>query len=118
MVKVKHPKEEINRSQERFIAACHPDQRRYHELLFTLGNITYRYHMEAVKKHPEEKDYKEWLEGLPEKIRKDMELKGFEWCKNVLPFTRYIMEKNDIGLEEYIKRHMDIDDYEEYKKMI
>lgn len=118
MIKVKQPKKEINKNQEQFIDSCSPDHRRFHELLFTYGNITYRYHTEANRKQPEIEDYNEWLEGLPENIRKEMESKGFEWCKNVLPFTRYVMEKNDIGLEEYVKFHMDADDYEEYKKMI
>lgn len=118
MIKVKHPKEEINKNQEQFLSSCPLDQRRYHELLFTFGNITYRYHLEAERKKPNVEDYNEWLEGLPENMRKEMESKGFEWCKNVLSFTRYVMEKNDIGLEKYIKLHMATDDYEEYKKMI
>jgi hypothetical protein len=45
-----------------------------------------------------------------------MEKLGFGGCKTVLSFTRYVMEKNNIGLEEYIKMYLDNEDYNEYQK--
>jgi hypothetical protein len=86
--------------------------------MFTHGNITFRYHSDAHRFDPTQKDYKEWLEGLTENVRNGMKKLGFEGCKSVLSFTRYVMEKNDIGLEEYIKMHMDAEDYNEYRKLI
>ncbi len=47
-------------------------------------------------------------------MRKD----GFEACKTVLPFTRYIMEKNDVGMEEFVKENMGDEDYAEYKSFL
>jgi hypothetical protein len=44
-----------------------------------------------------------------------MEGKGFEACKGILSFTRYVNEKNDVGLEEYIRQRMDPEDYAEYQ---
>ena len=117
-MKVKHPKEECNKQQEQFLAGCPPEHRRLHELIFTYGNITYRYHKDARTVNPTEEDYKEWLEGLPENVRKGMEAMGFEGCKTVLSFTRYVMEKNDIGLEEYVQLHMGAEEYAEYKSML
>jgi len=49
---------------------------------------------------------------------KNMRDMGFEKCKTMLPFTRYVMEKNDVGLEEFVKRNMGPRDYAEYKKLI
>lgn len=123
MIKIKHPDEQRNRSQEEFLANCPPDQRRFHELLFTHGNITYRYHQRSREFNPTEREYHEWLEGLPDNVRKGMQKMGFDrtaerQCKTVLSFTRYVMEKNDVGLDEYIRQHMDSDDYEEYISMI
>ena len=46
-----------------------------------------------------------------------MEEKGFEECKSVLPFTRYVNERNDIGLDEFLKENLTIQDYEAHKKM-
>jgi len=118
MIKVKHPDEKCNIQQEAFLAKCPENERRFHELLFTNGNISYRYHMEAKEFSPTEKDYEEWLEGLPENIRKDMQKRGFQECKSILSFTRYVNEKNDIGMDEYIRQHMDPEDFAEYQLIL
>ena len=44
-----------------------------------------------------------------------MENTGFEACKSVLSFTRYVREKNDIGLEEFAKEQMGENDYQKFK---
>ena len=103
---------------EEFIASCPLDQRRFHELMFTHGNIVYRYHNDAKRLNPTQEDYYEWLEGLPANAKEGMSKLGFEGCKTILSFTRYVMEKNDIGLEEYIKAHMSLEDRLEYKGLI
>ncbi|MFD2066997.1 hypothetical protein ACFSKU_08885 [Pontibacter silvestris] len=54
-----------------------------------MGNISYRYHHEAREYSPDLEDYQEWLEGLPENVRRGMEQLGFEGCRSVLSFTRY-----------------------------
>ncbi len=118
MIKVKHPDEKCNIQQEEYLANCPENQRRFHELLFTNGNITYRYHIQAKDFAPTEQDFQEWLQGLPENIRKDMQQKGFEACKGILSFTRYVNEKNDIGMDEYIRQHMDPDDLAEYQSFL
>lgn len=117
MVKVKHPLEKYNRHQEEFLNACPASQRRMHELLFSVGNITYRYHLEARNCEPTEIDFEEWLEGLSDNIRKDMKAQGFEKCKGVLSFTRYVMEKKDMGLDEYVKNNLG-SDYDEYLELL
>jgi hypothetical protein len=38
--------------------------------------------------------------------------------EGVLSFTRYVNEKNDVGLDEYIKLHMDPADYAEYRQLV
>ena len=53
-----------------------------------------------------------WLEGLPSNIRTAMEEKGFEGCKTALPFTRHVMERNNVGLNEWMKTHLSNDDFE------
>jgi len=118
MIKVKHPDEACNQSQEEFLANCPPHQRRFNELLFTHGNISHRYHQEARTFAPTVADFKEWLEGLPENIRRDMQEKGFEACKGILSFTRYVNEKNDIGMDEYIRQRMDPEDLVEYQSFL
>lgn len=118
MIKVKHPVERCNAIQAAFLEQCPADQRRFHELFYTYANISYRYHEQTREFVPTLQDYEEWLEGLPENIRKGMREKGFEGCKNVLSFTRYVLEKHDIGLEEYIKQNMDPVDYAEFRELV
>ena len=118
MIKVKHPDESCNQMQEALLANCPAEKRRYFELLFTHGNITYRYHQEAREFNPTELDFKEWLEGLPENIRRDMERQGFEASKGLLSFTRYVNEKNDIGIDEYVRQQMDLEDWAEYQSFL
>lgn len=118
MIKVKHPDESCNAMQAAFLEQCPADQRRFHELFYTYANIVYRYHSGAREFAPTLQEYQEWLEGLPENIRKDMQEKGVDDCKGVLSFTRYVNEKNDVGLEEYIKQHMDPADYAEYRQLV
>lgn len=117
MIKFKHPLEECNIQQEKFLSSCPADQRRFHELILTHGNITFCYHMLSKDYKPNEKDWLEWLEGLSNNLRDKMKEKGFEECKGILSFTRYILEKNDIGMEEYIKMNMDEEDYKEYMSL-
>jgi hypothetical protein len=47
-----------------------------------------------------------------------MEKDGFEKCCTYLSFTRYVNEKNDMGLDAYVRLHMDPDDYKEYTSML
>ena len=64
----------------------------------------------------EERDFNDWLEGLAGKIRKDMEKIGFEKCKTMFPFTRHVMERNDIGMDEWMKQNLDSESLAHWEK--
>jgi hypothetical protein len=51
-------------------------------------------------------------------MRQSMEAKGFEYCRTIYPFTRHVMEKNDIGMDEYVRQQMDPVDYAEYQSFL
>ncbi len=112
-----HPDPEKRKEQSDFLARCAPDKKRFHELMFMIGNVTFRYHQEAKEYKPSMEDWREWISGLNEPIKSSMEKKGFEWCKGILSFTRYVMEKNDVGLDEYLKQHIDSKDLEEFNAL-
>jgi hypothetical protein len=119
MITIKHPLAKKNEEQEKFLKSLPEDSVRYHELLFIYGNCAYRYHNKAAEFNPTEEDYKEWLEGLPhEGFRSEMEKQGFEKCKTVLAFSRYVMEKNDVGMEAFIKELMGDEVYKEYVTLV
>lgn len=88
---MKHPIKKRHDNQAEFLIKCPSELKEFHAQLFRLGNATYRYHRYhqiASQLEPTEDYFLEWLEALPENIRKDMKEKGFEQCKTMLPFTR------------------------------
>jgi len=50
-------------------------------------------------------------------MRKNMAAKGFDYCKTIYPFTRHVMEKNDVGIDEYVQEQMGAEDYAEYTRV-
>lgn len=115
-----HPNVECQKMQEDFLKNCPQEDREFHARLFRYGNAAYIYHQLADK--PKNRDslkfyYEEWLQGLPPNIAADMKEKGFEGCKTSLPFTRYVNERTDIGMDEWMKERLSKDDYSYYKEM-
>lgn len=115
---MEHPEKKQRENQAKFLAELPEDQREEHARLFRFGNASYIYHLEAENQEPTETDFEEWLTGLPDNIRNDMKIRGLDSCKGVLSFTRYVMEKNDIGMEQWMKEHLGESDYNEYRKII
>lgn len=115
MITVKHPLEKYNTAQENFISNLADEDKEYHSLLFSYGNASYLYHHLPIE--PTLEDYTEWLEGLDENFRKEMQSKGFESCKNILSFTRYVREKRDIGMEDFVIEKMGTEQYRKFKDL-
>jgi len=111
---MEHPNKDQREDQAKLLAQLPEEQREEHARLLRFGNAAYVYHRQAKELEPTEADFEEWLGGLPKNIRRDMEIRGFELCKSVLSFSRYVMEKNDIGMEEWMKRNLSEGDYSAY----
>ncbi|OLY95645.1 hypothetical protein SAMN05444008_12023 [Cnuella takakiae] len=47
-----------------------------------------------------------------------MKEKGFEECRTLLPFTRYVMEKNDVGMEAYVRERMGEEEYTAFQALL
>lgn len=78
------------------------------------GNATYcYYHYHDIP--VTETDYLEWLEGLPPRPQAAMRALGFEDNKEALPLRRYVLEKNDIGLSEFLKVVLSPTDWSDYQ---
>lgn len=90
---MEHPNKKQRKNQARMLAELPEEERESHAQLIRFVNAAYIYHKQAEELEPTEADFEEWLEGLPEKMRGDMEMKGFELCKGVFSFSRYVMEK-------------------------
>lgn len=118
MIKVKHPDDKCNINQEEVIRNTPLNKREFQELLFSYGNATYLYHSKAYDFKPSNDDYIEWISGLEPAIQKGMEERGFLGCLGVLSFTRYVNEKHDVGMVEYVTNLMGEDDYAKYLQLI
>ena len=117
MIKVKHPEEKINLNQEDFLRNIPENDKEYHSILFSYGNAAMLFYSLPIE--PTQQDYSEWLNGIPqENIKNDMKAKGFEFCKTSLPFSRYVREKNDIGLDRFIMDKMGEELYNKYKSIL
>lgn len=113
---MKHPNPDIQKNQEQFLNSCPPEEKEFHSRLFRIGNAAYRYHQLSASDEIPEKYFTEWLEGLPEQIRMDMKKKGFAACKSILSFTRYVNERRDIGMDEWMRGNLSDEDFHAWKK--
>jgi hypothetical protein len=114
---MKHPDPKIQANQESFLKQCPDEQKEFHESLFRIGNAAYIYHQQAgIGNNISEEYYQEWLDGLPDNIKKEMQKQGFEACKTILSFTRYVNERSDIGMDEWMKNHLSEEDFKSWHK--
>lgn len=118
MIKVRHPLDHCNRTQEETVQQLPEDRRRFQELFYSYANAVYRYHQEAAAHNPTHQDYEEWLGGLTPGIASVMAEKGFKECQTMLSFTRYVQEKHDVGQEAYVRGLMGDQEYQEYKTLM
>jgi len=110
---MKHPDDQYNQAQLKFLSGLSGEERLWHERMFRIDNTTTVYHSRTKSEYsPSYVDFLDWLEGLSSNIRKDMEEKRFEFCKTALPFTRHVMEINDMGINEWMRTHLSNDDFE------
>lgn len=114
---MEHPNKEQRTNQADFLAKLPEDQREEHARMFRFGNTAYSYHLRANEFEPTELDFNEWLEGLPKNIRRVMEMQGFESCKTIVSFSRYVNEKNDMGMEAWMKEYLSQADYTAYQEV-
>lgn len=110
---MKHPNPIIQKRQRDLLLQCPVDEREYFETFLRIGNACYVYNQLAYDTSPAflEMCYHEWLEILQPKIREAMEEFGFDYCKNMFPFTRYVNECKDVGLKEWLKQHLSAKDF-------
>lgn len=112
----RHPDEGCHQSQlELLRQQASPAERDHLAQLLRWGNATYCYyhqHPVAVR----EADYLEWLDGLPARPQAAMRALGFEEMRNSLPLRRYVLEKNDIGLSEFLRGLLSSADWQAYEQ--
>lgn len=115
---MKHPIEKYNIQQAETLAALPENQREYMARMFRIGNASYCYHnrvkdLSAYNNELLAVYFQEYLDGLEhDGLRRTMERDGLEKAKTSFPFRRYVLERHDIGMNEYLQTHLSKEDYE------
>ena len=56
--------------------------------------------------------FEEYLEGLPhDGLRRAEKEAGLDKAKNSYSFRRYVLERHDIGMDEFMRQNLSADDY-------
>lgn len=110
-----HPDPETQKNQDDMLSQLSPERRARYAQLFRIGNASMHYYSNAQSFNPSETDWLEWLEGIPAPVRANLQARGFEVCKTHLPFRRYVLEKNDSGMGEFMRTHLDAEDFAFYQ---
>lgn len=112
----RHPDEGCHQSQTELLEREeNPTERARLAQLLRWGNATYCfYHHHYIE--ATEANYLEWLEGLPARPQAAMRALGFEAQKEALPLRRYVLEKNDIGLGDFLRVTLSPADWQAYEE--
>lgn len=81
------------------------------ERLIRIGHTCNDYYKQLNSKGLTEEDFKQWIESLEEPMRSSFKNKGLGNCRGVLNFQRFILELQDIGLDEYLKNNLTEEDF-------
>jgi len=81
------------------------------ERLLRIGRAITGYYNQLNRAELTEKNFKLWIESLEEPMRSSFKNKGLDNCRGVLNFQRFILELQDIGLDEYLKNNLTDEDF-------
>ena len=81
------------------------------ERLIRIGHTCNDYYKQLNSNELTEEDFNLWIESLEEPMRSSFKSKGLDNCRGVLNFQRFILELQDIGLDEYLKNNLTEEDF-------
>lgn len=116
---MEHPDPKYRKIQEERLSRLSGDERSQTARFYRIGNAVFAYHEQAGRA-PENRlieFYKEWLQSLPAALSHKMAGAGFNACKSMLPFTRYVEERMDCGLTEWMKEHLSQADFAHWRSL-
>ncbi len=75
-----------------------------------IGEVAFSYY-QVQRTSPTEQDYDAWLASLPEIIRKQYQLLGYERGKHSMDFRRYFMAIRQQDMYIYMEEHLTPEDF-------
>lgn len=106
----RHPFDQQHQAQLKLLRSLPEELRAEHARLLRLGNAAFCYQQQAEGLVTEE-DYRDWLAGLPDTMRRAMEQEGFEKSKSTLPLRRHALERRDQGYDEFMQATVSAEDW-------
>ena len=113
---IRHPNPKLHANQTAFLERFSEPEKSEHAQLFRFGNASVLYYTNTDQTGPTEEDYTDWLSGLPDNIRKDMMLKGYERCKSIVSLQRHALERRDMGMSEFMRKLLNDEDFEVWSR--
>lgn len=68
--------------------------------------------------NPTPENFDLWISSLSEPMKSKFKNDGFDQCKGVLNYRRFVLESDDIGFDEYLQNHLSPEDYQFVSKFI
>lgn len=81
--------------------------------LLRIGHVAVSFYRQV---EPEQRHFEIWTQTLKEPMRSFLLKKGFEACKGMLNFRRFVAELNDTRLKEHMKTNLSPEDYWYWQK--
>src|SRR4051794_9580005 len=117
MDKTVHWNSVLRKNQSDLLNSLPEEQREFMAFMLRTGNVSCHYYQREPDSEPTEDDYIDWLSGLPDNIAQSFRNDGFEKCKGVFPLRRHAAERNDIGMDAYMKGALSDDDYRRWSEL-
>ncbi|GAB3715782.1 hypothetical protein GCM10027592_56490 [Spirosoma flavus] len=114
---MRHPIEKYNQQQAETLASLPEENREWMARMFRIGNATYCYYNRAKELAAYSNEilqvyFEEYLSGIEhEGLRRAEEREGLQKAKSSFGFRRYILERHDIGMDEFLRLHLSEEDY-------
>jgi hypothetical protein len=79
-------------------------------LLARINKAVLQYYARA-EPYKTQENFEIWLRGLITAVRIHFEEQGFQKHKNAFPFMRFVLELNDIGMDEFMRSNLSPNDF-------
>lgn len=108
-----HPNPECQRNQQELLDLLDGELLEMMAYTNRVGNVTFHYYSQR-EADPTEEDYKDWLLGLQKEIAQIHSRRGYEASRGVLGLRRHAAERNDMGLDAYMRESVSEADYRKW----
>ena len=115
--RTKHWDPLFQKNQKDLLDSLPEDKRDFMAYTMRTTNASLHYYRE-LEADPTEEDFEEWLNILPDNLSQAFRKDGYEKCKGVLALRRHTAERNDVGMSEYMRQALSIEDFNRWMESV